>query len=421
MPLRFFLILLSVTGLLLNACKDESVHASASESRETIKELPDSTQKTILSAPPPPSEPEKIPPKALVKAGGQAPDLQEHRLKLPNYHQAQKDYQERCHQDFDHNYYNPGIYSKEATDCPIRYKKSLSDELNSGIIHIINGECILKGMDVWDTKSLEYVLSLPYSEQVQGFSYPFCHDEQKYWLYQYDNQQQSLGIRFRSRGRAGKGGRPNRIYGEYCYGVNLKNLEYEAAFKFLGPNIYLTPRSIGDVFQKESLNRLTDISTPMRMLHTEAPCDMESHPLLKHLRNKKEKNVILTPYDIDVQHLKVRISQDNPIYANNVYTNYNFEENTPPPDNIPGLPNSEAYEWEHFIFKPKGCRNYAIVEAAQRGEVYLYCKEENLLIRLWDCEGYSPGFEVPQEYSLGYSDMGIRTLSCSTRLCRGEP
>lgn len=421
MPLRFFLILLSVTGLLLNACKDESELASASESRETIKELPDSTQKTILSAPPPPSEPEKIPPKALVKAGGQAPDLQEHRLKLPNYHQAQKDYQERCHQDFDHNYYNSGIYSKEATDCPIRYKKSLSDELNSGIIHIINGECILKGMDVWDTKSLEYVLSLPYSEQVQGFSYPFCHDEQKYWLYQYDNQQQSLGIRFRSRGRAGNGGRPNRIYGEYCYGVNLKNLEYEAAFKFLGPNIYLTPRSIGDVFQKESLNRLTDISTPMRMLHTEAPCDMESHPLLKHLRNKKEKNVILTPYDIDVQHLKVRISQDNPIYANNVYTNYNFEENTPPPDNIPGLPNREAYEWEHFIFKPKGCRNYTIVEAAQRGEVYLYCKEENLLIRLWDCEGYSPGFEVPQEYSLGYSDMGIRTLSCSTRLFRGEP
>lgn len=421
MPIRFFLILLSVTSILLNACKDESELASAPESTGKNGGHPSAPPRTLQSVPAASSAPEKKAHKALVKAGGKAPDIQEHRLKLPNYHQAQEDYQKRCLQDFENNYYNPGIYSKETTDCPIRYKKSLSDELNSGIIHIVNGECILKDMDVWDTKSLEYVLSLPYSEQVQGFSYPFCHDEQKYWLYQYDNQQQSLGIRFRSRGRAGNGVRPNRIYGEYCYGVNLKNLEYEAAFKFLGPNIYLTPRGIGDVFQKESLNRLTDISTPMRMLHTEAPCDMESHPLLKHLRNKKEKNVILTPCDIDAQHLKVKISQNKPIYTNNVYTNYNFDENTSPPHNIPGLPNSSDYEWEHFIFKPKGCRDYAIVEAAQRGEIYLYCKEEKLLIRLWECEGYSPGFEVPQEYSLGHSDMRIRTLSCSTRLIRGEP
>lgn len=417
----FFLPLLLGMCILPTSCREES-----DSSKTTVSEETNNSNKTLQASPDysvqslPPSSPH-TPSKALVKAGGHVPDFPELRLKLPNYHQAQKYYQERCHQDFENNYYNPGIYSKETTDCPIRYKKSLSDDLNSGIIHIINGECILKDMDIWDTKSLEYVLSLPYSEQVQGFSYPFYESKQKYWLYQYDNQQQSLGIRFRSRGKAGNGVRPNRIFGEYCYGVNLKNLEYEAAFKFLGSNIYLTPRSIGDVFQKESLKCLTDISTPMRMLHTEAPCDMESHPLLKPLRNKQEKSVILTPCDIDAQHLKVKISQNKPIYTNNIYTNFNFDENTSLPRNIPGLPNSSDYEWEHFVFKPKGCRGYDIVEAAQRGEIYLYCKEEKLLIRLWDCEGYSPGFEVPDEYSLGYSDMGVRTLSCSNRLIRGEP
>ena len=417
----FLLLLISATVLLFSSCKKESATASTNNTGETHKNNLGSLQKTCQQSPAevPGGAPTSC--TVLVKAGGQAPFLPEPKLQIPGYNRAQEDYSKRCKQNFENNYYNSGIYSKESTNCPIRRKISLLDEFHGGVIHIINEDCILKDMDLWDTKSMEYLLTFPYSKQVQEFSYPFLEEEQRYWLYQYDSRKQSLGIRFRSRGRAGNGVNKNYICGEYCYGVNLKTLEYEASFKHLGSNIYLTPRSIGQVFQKNGLKSLTDISSPMRMLHIESSSDMNSIPLLSYIQAKKEKSLHLTPYDIDAQHLKIKKSATQPECTNKIYSTFRFEEQMPPTRDIPGLPDNSSYTWEQNVFKPKNCRGYDIVNAGKRGEIYMYCEEEKLLIRLWDCEGYSPGFEIPDTYALGYSDMGIRTLSCSNRLYRGEP